>query len=522
MLAAVKPSNQKADLYETIQIPVRKEFLSLTGNYESAVFLNQIIFSNKEELTLNDIRRLSLSDRTKQTLRKKLDELVSLGLVTKRQHGQMYNRYLYKAANDLYPNDNAILALIEGLDLRSHPCYLTASILNKFRQFALSNTEELHISSNQLRLMLGTEKSVSLVRLILKRLVAQNYLSERLIGGVYNYRINTQKLTNIFNPEETERQTEDILSSFLAYIRSSGHEYTKQQKSSWRLSFKRMLSGGYNHATIKHIIAFLGLNLNSYGHILTPVRLKKQYDELYRESYEKLSKRKGMRFIYKLLNGLISERKPVTETKNVTSKNATKDYENWQKAKELVDKEIRKIKNWYNKQTAGVTDIDLDDYINQAILFAYERFSKGKNDGYDVPAVKYRLDDYMYNKRNNDKSIKRGDANGADKGINNIVQYFDGDISEIIDRIQVEAPEEYCDNSDLAPVCEKLLSSLDPRTAGIISDYHGLGGRTYTFKEIASKYGLSSDGYANRLYHKGLEKLRSQPPPGLSNLFKNM
>lgn len=125
------------------------------------------------ELTLADIWRLSLSDRTKQTLRKKLDGLVSQGLVTKRRTGMMYNRYLYAAANDVYPNDPAILALIEGLDLRAHPCYLTASILNKFHQFALSNIEELHISANQLRQMLGTEKSTSLVRLILKRLVKE-------------------------------------------------------------------------------------------------------------------------------------------------------------------------------------------------------------------------------------------------------------------------------------------------------------------------------------------------------------
>lgn len=520
MLAAVKSFIPKADLYDTVKIPVRREFVSLTGNYESAVILNQIVFSNKEELTLNDIRRLSLSDRTKQTLRKKLDELVSRGLVVKRRHGQMYNRCLYRAADSVYPNDSGILALIEGLDLRAHPCYLTASILNKVRQFALSNIEELHISAAGLRQMLGTEKSVSLVRLILKRLVAQNYLSERLIGGIYAYKINTQKLTNVFNPEETERQTEEILSLFLAYIHSLGENYTKQQKSSWKMTFKRMLADGYNNAAIKHIIAYLGVNRSSYGHISTPVKLKRQYEELYREAYDKLSKRKGLRFIYKLLKGMVREYRPgvAVEPKPAVSN----EPDLWLKANELVTMERKKFEKWYYKQLAGVTDVELEDYINQAILFAYEQLSSGGEPKYYITGVKYKLDDYMYRRRNNDKSIKRGGPEGSAGEINNIFRYYEGDISEIIDRIEIEAPEYGEEDPRLASVCENLLSSLDPRTAGIIADYHGLGGRSYTFKEIAAKYGLSSDGYANRLYHKGLEKLRSQPPPDLSDLLNNI
>lgn len=492
----------------------------MTGNYESAVLLNQLVFSNKEELTLTDIRRLSLSDRTRQTLRKKLDELVSRGLVVKHQHGQMYNRCLYRAADSVYPNDSGILALIEGLDLRSHPCYLTASILNKFRQFALSNIEELHISANQLRQMLGTEKSVSLVRLILKRLVGQNYLSERLIGGVYTYKINTQKLTNVFNPEETEKQTEEILSLFLAYIGSLGQDYTKQQKSSWKMTFKRMLAEGYNNAAIKHIIAYLGVNRGLYGHISTPVKLKRQYEELYREAYEKLSKRKGLRFIYKLLNGMVREYHPDVATEARPIKEDERDC--WLKAHELVTGERKKFEKWYYKQLAGVTDIELEDYINQAILFAYEQLSRGGEPKHYITGVKYKLDDYMYRRRNNDKSIKRGNPKDPDNEINNFFQYYGGDISEIIGHIKIETPESPEENPRLASVCENLLSTLDPRTAGIIADYHGLSGRSYTFKEIAAKYGLSSDGYANRLYHKGLEKLRSQPPPGLSDLLNNI
>ena len=72
--------------------------------------------------------------------------------------------------------------------------------------------------------------------------------------------------------------------------------------------------------------------------------------------------------------------------------------------------------------------------------------------------------------------------------------------------------------SELSVVCENLLGMLEPRLANIIYDYHGLSGRSYTFKEIADKYELSSDGYACRLYHKGMTRLRSLAPPDIKKL----
>lgn len=306
----------------------------------------------------------------------------------------------------------------------------------------------------------------------------------------------SNKATIKIKPKPTVRKvkvlsdTAELAGLFIDYIKNFNDKHVKSKKSSYKRNFQGLLDSGYSKDNMKLVIAHLSTNIAHYDHINSFGRFRRDYNALYEDA----------------VNG----RLPIKETKPEISA-----AEAWKKAKELVDSERRKLKLWYSKQTAGVTDIDFEDYTNQALLFAYERFSKGKDDGYNVPAVKYRLDDYMYHKRNNDKSVKRKDQENTDTGVNNIIQYFDGDISEIIDRIHVETPEEYSENSDLALTCKNLLNSLDPRTAGIISDYHGLDGHTYTFKEIAARYGLSSDGYANRLYHRGLETLRSLPPPDI-------
>ena len=85
-----------ADLYNSIQIPVRDYLLELTKDLELAVLLNQMIFSKKEYMTLNDIKRLSLNEKTKQTIRVKLEQLIEFGLIKKyKNKGIIYLLYIY-------------------------------------------------------------------------------------------------------------------------------------------------------------------------------------------------------------------------------------------------------------------------------------------------------------------------------------------------------------------------------------------------------------------------------------------
>ena len=489
-------TNQKSNLYKSIQIPVRDELVEKTGAYDTAVLLNQIVFSNKKELTLRDIRNLSLYDRTDQTLRKKLNYLERKGYISKRKSG-MYGRYKYKANIDVNSEDSSILALIEGPDLADHPCYLTAAILNKFRQFALSNQEKVRISANSLKELLGTEKSVSLVRLILKRLAAERYLAEKLVDGIYEYHINTQKLVNIFNPEEFDREVDELLLIFSEHVKSLGHEPAAKQKYGWKSTFGRMLNEGYNYISIKYIIAYLGLTRN-YD-ITTPIGIKRKYNELLQAS-EQFSKRKSLRYIYKLLHGMIPAKKQIAEN--------SEEDDSWIKAQKFAEANKNNFRKWFYTHSAGVTDVDIEDYINQALIYAHDRFTKGKDDCYNVRAIKYRLQDYMYNKRCNDKD-KRIKDNPAE---NTIYSFVSCDISEVTDRLYINE-EEKAETTTLSIKIEQLLKLADERTAGIISDYHGLNGRQYNFTELAEKYNLSSAGYASRLYHKGISMIRQPAPP---------
>lgn len=521
MVVAIRDNPQN-----NLKIPVRSDFVSMTGSYESAIILNQILFSSKDALTLKDIRYLTLSDRTKQTLRKSLNILKQKGLIECSRSNELYNCNLYSPAKDLYySTDSPILALVEGVDLLTHPCYLTASILNKLRFFVLSGMEEISISAESFKKILATEKSSGLIRLILRRLAKEKYITENLNGRTYTYKLNRAKLiSSDFNEEEADAQANSLLSIFLSRITYEGGTFTKQQKSSWKMTFKRMMSEGYNYQSVKHILAFIGLNRESYSHITTPVKLRQSYTELSNKSSE-LSKRKGLRFIFKLLNDLLPK---VSDDDEKTATNEIKEevkqeeiafdsHLAWEKAYQFVNKKKNTFRNWFFKQAAGVSDVDYDDYISQALLIAYGHFmaTEGEEDSLSVSTIKYRLQDYMYRHRASDKDRKSKDSN-------TIIQFHHDDISDL--DIGSWREEEYTNNdeSELSIMCENLLEKLEPRLANIIYDYHGLSGKTFTFKEIAEKYGLSSDGYACRLYHKGMTILRSLAPPEFKNSFNIM
>ena len=513
MVVAIRDNPQN-----NLKIPVRSDFVSMTGSYESAIILNQILFSSKDALTLKDIRYLTLSDRTKQTLRKSLNILKQKGLIECSRSNELYNCNLYSPAKDLYySTDSPILALVEGVDLLTHPCYLTASILNKLRFFVLSGMEEISISAENFKKILATEKSSGLIRLILRRLAKEKYITENLNGRTYTYKLNRAKLiSSDFNEEEADAQANSLLSIFLSRITYEGGTFTKQQKSSWKMTFKRMMSEGYNYQSVKHILAFIGLNRESYSHITTPVKLRQSYTELSNKSSE-LSKRKGLRFIFKLLNDLLPKVSDDDEATNEIKEEVKQEeiafdsHLAWEKAYQFVNKKKNTFRNWFFKQAAGVSDVDYDDYISQALLTAYSHFmaTQGEEDSLSVSTIKYRLQDYMYRKRANDKDRKSEDSN-------TIIQIHNDDISDLNIGLIEEVNDE--SESELSVVCENLLGMLEPRLANIIYDYHGLSGRSYTFKEIADKYELSSDGYACRLYHKGMTRLRSLAPPDIKKL----
>ena len=187
-----------ADLYNSIQIPVRDYLLELTKDLELAVLLNQMIFSKKEYMTLNDIKRLSLNEKTKQTIRVKLEQLIELGLIKKYKNNKIiYNQDLYTVSDSLTSapeENNKILGIIEGQDLNYEFHYLMAMIINKFRTYVLSGINEITISVYQLKIMLGVNNSETSIRNVLNQLEEDNYITIESSNNINTYIINTDKI----------------------------------------------------------------------------------------------------------------------------------------------------------------------------------------------------------------------------------------------------------------------------------------------------------------------------------------
>lgn len=295
------------DLYETVKIPLRDKLLELTNSTELAILLNQIVYSKKDKLTLNQIKKLSLSEKTKQTLRTKLDKLVELDFLVKEKNTKLiFNQYLYVPTEKAFIDDMSIIALIEGKDLKNNPSYLRAAIINKFRSYALDGITEVQISANKLNSMLGSDYSESTVRNILRDLCREEYISANISYGVYNYTINLDKINNIINPEEANKLSNELIVIYKEYLNRLNIGYNKNQIDSYIMTFKRMILDGIDPAILKHVITFITMNYNDYKELLTPATIKKSFDSL-RRLASKLSKRKASRFLYKLNNNLLNK-----------------------------------------------------------------------------------------------------------------------------------------------------------------------------------------------------------------------
>lgn len=493
------------DLYNSVKIPVRDYLLDLTQDLELAILLNQIIFSKKDKLTLNDIKRLSLNEKTKQTIRVKLEKLIELGLIRKyKGNNLIYNQDLYEPTDKVISDNQDILALIEGIDLKYDFHYLTAALLNKFRTYALSGVNEIRISASKLKSMLVVNNSESSIRLILKQLIADDYLSAELVYGVYNYKINVSKITNNYSADDINRFTADIFSIYQEYLKQVNISFSQTQLKSHKMTIKRMLNDGYNPLVLKHIFSFITLNYSDFKEFTTPALIKKSYDKLCNLS-KALSKRKAKRFIYKLKNNLLDSDNASIDKPNQNK--VVSDIEIWAKAQSYIDSLKGALQKWYYSSLAGVTDIDFDDFYQEALKAAYEYFKKNyDNDKFTISTIKYRLKDYMYQKRSLIDTFENK---------NSIINYeYDFDNLDLSICKVEEKPLDI--DFDTNTGINKLLEVLDDRSRFIIKHYIGYDGHSLTFKEIGKKLNLSESLIA-RIYKKAILLLKKHFPPDMEN-----
>jgi len=532
-------SFHNVDLYNSIQIPVRDYLLELTKDLELAVLLNQMIFSKKEYMTLNDIKRLSLNEKTKQTIRVKLEQLIELGLIKKHKNNKViYNQDLYTVSDSLIsaPEDNKILGIIEGKDLNYEFHYLMAMIINKFRTYALSGINELTISVYQLKIMLGVNNSESSIRNVLNQLAEDNYITIDTDKNVNinTYIINTDKIINNYSLEDIKKYTEELVKYYEEYLKRMAYYIYKHRSDNNSIdyhikvtldSFKNIIkklfeSGKADYYILKHIMIYLihNIDLEKYTN---PRAIKKEYNEL-AELSKNLSKRKAKRFIYKFQNDLLNEE---------SSKALNKIY--WDEAQKFIDnyKSILRLK--YFESRAGVNYIEMEDYYQEALHITYKILKKYNitditdNEKFSIEIlyneILYRLKDYMYNKRDIIKTGQQLDLQ-TDKrdysicitSVSDDEYYYkimnnyttDALCSNLLIKEEEQIEIDYDNNTGI----NKLFSILDERSQYVVKKYTGYDGQALTFKEIGEQLDLT-ESLTARIYKKAIQQLRQHFPP---------
>ena len=538
------------DLYNSIQIPVRDYLLELTQDLELAVLLNQMIFSKKEYMTLNDIKRLSLNEKTKQTIRVKLEQLIELGLIKKHKNNKIiYNQDLYTVSDSLISppeENNKILGIIEGKDLNYEFHYLMAMIINKFRTYALSGINELTISVYQLKIMLGVNNSESSIRNVLNQLAEDNYITIDTDKNVNinTYIINTDKIINNYSLEDIKKYTEELVKYYEEYLKRMAYYIYKHRSDNNSIdyhikltlnSFKNIIkklfeSGKADYYILKHIMIYLihNIDLEKYTN---PRAIKKEYNEL-AELSKNLSKRKAKRFIYKFQNDLLNEE---------SSKALNKIY--WDEAQKFIDnyKSILRLK--YFESRAGVNYIEVEDYYQEALHITYKILKKYNitditdNEKFSIEIlyneILYRLKEYMYNKRDNIKVGQQKDLQTDKKDLQTDKRDYSICITSVSDdeyyfkTINNYTTDALCSNFlvkedreleqidieyDTNTGINKLFSILDERSQYVVKKYTGYDGQALTFKEIGEQLDLT-ESLTARIYKKAIQKLKEHFPP---------
>lgn len=530
-----------ADLYNSIQIPVRDYLLELTKDLELAVLLNQMIFSKKEYMTLNDIKRLSLNEKTKQTIRVKLEQLIELGLIKKYKNNKIiYNQDLYTVSDSLTSapeENNKILGIIEGQDLNYEFHYLMAMIINKFRTYVLSGINEITISVYQLKIMLGVNNSETSIRNVLNQLEEDNYITIESSNNINTYIINTDKIINNYSLEDIKKYTDELVKYYEEYLKRMAYYIYKHKTDKynidWHINYsltnfkniiKKMFEAGTaDYYILKHIIIYLihNIDLEKYTN---PSAIKKEYKEL-ADLSKNLSKRKAKRFIYKFQNNLLNEE---------SSKVLNKIY--WEEAEKYINKHKGTLSKYYFESRVGVNYIELEDYYQEALYIIYKILKKYNitdmtdNEKFSIDSLYsellYKLKDYMYYKRDNIKTHKQQDI-APDKRDYSICITSISDEHSYLNIINNYTTDALCsnflikENTELEQIdieydtntgINKLFNVLDERSILIIKKYTGYDGHRLTFKEIGEKLGITESIIA-RIYKRAIQQLRQHFPP---------
>ena len=452
------------------RIPIYHELLDQFKSYADTIIVNQFLNTDKN-LSVYDVKKLSLYDKSYRTLKERLNTLVCRGILSKISTTSLYNKSYYTISpNIAVPTSTKTATVVESKNMYLGDYYI-AAIINYFRSLVESGSKQISLSIPQIINNLRFDISETAVRKRMNLLSANKIITRKLVGRIYTYNLETDYLLERYTPKLISYESRKLEEIFTRHLNRENEKVPRNL----HLSFTEMLNSGYKFQDIKHIISYL--NLYEYRKkILTVKSLCDNYQELSNLAVKTLSKRKASRVIYKLLNGLL-DRKVVLKKVVRCDHNAL-----WDQVYELVESRLAQIKFMYYKYSYN-TSLEIDDLISEYMLFLYKKCSKSNIEPKEIATstIHGYIRKYCSKARNGSSAdnidVESVPAVSIVGGINEVELVYDNDnpLDYILDKYK-EIPVE---------------------AMRIIVDILGVNGVVLTQREASVKYKMSLSSFNN-------------------------
>ena len=452
------------------QIPIYHELLDQFKSYADTIIVNQFLNTDKN-LSVYDVKKLSLYDKSYRTLKERLNALVCRGILSKISTTSLYNKSYYTISpNIVVPTSTKTATVVESKNMYLGDYYI-AAIINYFRSLVDNGSKQISLSTPQIINNLRFDISETAVRKRMNLLSANKIIKRKLVGRIYEYNLETDYLLEKYTPKLISYESSKLEEIFTRHLNRENEKAPKNL----HLSFSEMLNSGYQFQTIKHIISYL--NLYEYRKkILTLKSLIDNYQELSNLALKTLSKRKASRVIYKLLNGLANHK--VALKKVVRCDHDTL----WDQVYELVESRLAQIKFMHYKYSYN-TSLEIDDLISEYMLFLYKKCRKDSLMPKEIATstIHGYIRKYCSKARNENLAdkidIEHVPAVSVVDGINEVELVYDNDnpLDYILDKYN-EIPVE---------------------AMVVIIDILGVNGVVLTQREASVKYKMSLSSFNN-------------------------
>ena len=234
------------------QIPIYHELLDQFKSYSDTIIVNQFLNTDKN-LSVYDVKKLSLYDKSYRTLKERLNALVCRGILSKISTTSLYNKSYYTISQNIdVPTSTKTATVVESKNMYLGDYYI-AAIINYFRSLVDNGSKQISLSIPQIINNLRFDISETAVRKRMNLLSANKIIKRKLVGRIYEYNLETDYLLERYTPKLISYESRKLEEIFTHHLNRADEKVLKNL----HLSFTKMLNSGYKFQTIKHIISYL-------------------------------------------------------------------------------------------------------------------------------------------------------------------------------------------------------------------------------------------------------------------------